>query len=27
MGREHLEKGVEGEQVRNRIDAKAHDTD
>jgi len=27
MGREHLEKGIEGEQVRNRIDAKAHDTD
>ena len=25
MDREHPEKGIEGEQVRNRIDAKAYD--
>jgi hypothetical protein len=27
MDREHPEKGIEGEQVRNRIDARAHDAD
>jgi hypothetical protein len=27
MDREHPEKGIEGEQVSNRIDAKAHGAD
>jgi hypothetical protein len=27
MDREHPEKGIEGEQVRNHIDAKAHGAD
>ena len=27
MGREHPEKGIEGEQVRSRIEAKAYDAE